>query len=260
MAKVKQILVILSYLNFFSGYGLTLDRVILASDKNPTYLDFWPLVATAWQRFVYVRPTLALIATDDVVIDQSFGDVIRLAPIPDIPNWFYAQVVRLLLPVYFTDDVCITSDMDMLPIKGSYFIDSVQSLSKDSFVVYRDGSGDTGRYPICYIAARGSVFKEIFQINSPLDIPEIVTSWYHRGFGWDTDEVLLREYVVAWHAKTGKCIKLGHNAAGRIDRSNWRYNPAELKAGKYIEAHMVRPYAWHKDKIDKLAKELGLTT
>lgn len=239
-------------------WGLVLDRVIISTDRNPTYIDFWPLVSQAWKKFVHVKPTVALIAKADVEIDETLGDVVRFEQIPDIPNWFYAQVVRLLLPAYYPEEVCIVSDMDMLPLNGAYFIDSVKNLPSDSFVVYRDKSGDGGRYPMCYVAAKGKIFGEMFHVNSLSDIPNIVYDWYKRGFGWDTDEVLLREHAVAWHNITGKCIKLGHDAKRRIDRSNWHYNAVDLKKKHYVEAHMLRPYGWYKTEINKLAQAVGL--
>src|ERR1700737_349362 len=83
-----------------------IDRVILGCDANPMYIEFWPMVARTWKEIVGVKPTLALIAPSSMVIDESLGDVIRFEPIPGIPTSFQAQVIRLLLPAYFEDEVC----------------------------------------------------------------------------------------------------------------------------------------------------------
>jgi hypothetical protein len=63
---------------------LQLDRVILSTNENPNYIQFWPTAAKAWQEIVGVRPTLALIASEDVQVDRRYGDVIRFEPIKKV--------------------------------------------------------------------------------------------------------------------------------------------------------------------------------
>src|SRR5579872_2110798 len=95
--------------------SLELKRVILSTDKNPFYSEFWPIVAPIWAKMGFI-PTLALIAEDDASIDTSLGDVIRFQPLPDVPLSLQAQAIRLILPVLFPEDGCILSDIDMIPI------------------------------------------------------------------------------------------------------------------------------------------------
>ena len=80
--------------------AFTLKRALVASDTNPMYIDFWPLVAKAWKK-LGLQPTLALIAPPDFNVDTTCGDVIRFDPIPGIPTSFQAQVIRLLAPRIF---------------------------------------------------------------------------------------------------------------------------------------------------------------
>lgn len=260
MKQIKNLSLIIFLVIPFNIFSLKLDRVILACDNNPTYTDFWPAVSRAWTKIIGVKPTLAFIAPKGTPINTTLGDVIYFEPIPDIPNWFYAQVIRLFLPMLFENEVCITSDMDMMPLNRAYFQNNIANIADDKFVVYRDKAGDDGgRYPMCYVAAKGKVFKEIFGLNNISDIPKLTIEWFNRGMGWDTDEVLLREYVYNWHTKTGRLVKLGHNIEKRIDRGNWRYNSELLKGGKhYNEAHMIRPYSWHKKELDAFFELVGV--
>ncbi|HLB40602.1 MAG TPA: hypothetical protein VJJ83_02325, partial [Candidatus Babeliales bacterium] len=78
-----------------------LDRVILSTDNKPEYIQFWPIVARAWQELVGLRPTLVLVADESVQVDTSLGDVIRFQPVPEVPTGLQAQVLRLFLPVLF---------------------------------------------------------------------------------------------------------------------------------------------------------------
>jgi hypothetical protein len=233
---------------------LTLKRVIVASDANALYLDFWPLVAHAWERLTGLRPTLALIAEDDVFVDETCGDVIRFKPIPGVPDGFYAQHIRHLVPAYFEEDGCLISDIDMFPLSKDYFIESVRNAPEDAYVVYRDKAYTYERFPMCYSAAKGKVFKEMFKLKSLSHIPQIIEAWHKMDLGWNSDERLLHHYVTHWQDYATRCIKLGGGVEKRVDRTKWEYDPVKVKAGYYIDSHSLRPYLKYKTHIDRLLK------
>ncbi|HSW73677.1 MAG TPA: hypothetical protein VLG71_00835 [Candidatus Limnocylindria bacterium] len=241
------------------SYALRLQRVILATDANPEYIQFWPLAAKFWREVVGVRPTLALVADTSVTVDESLGDVIRFMPLDGIPTSLQAQVIRLLLPVYFENDVCIISDIDMIPLQKQFFVDAIKSVSDDCFVVYNDrASLRWKRYPMCYNAAKGKVFKEIFGITTRDQIPAFIRAWAGRGYGWNTDELVLYDALQRWPGHAKRCKKLGNGVERRVDRSNWQYNPLLLRARYYRDAHLPRPYQQYKEQIDELAHEYGI--
>jgi len=236
--------------------ALKIDRVILATDNHENYIQFWPLVAKAWKEIVGVQPTLALIADESVIIDESLGDVIRFEPIPGVSTALYAQTIRLLLPALFPEDGCILSDIDMIPLNKSYFIDSVVDVPDDQFVIYRKLT--YGTYPMCYNAAKGSTFAELFQIHSIEEIPDQVKKWAALNIGWSTDEKVLRKYLQNWSLKETRCTYLNHPVGRRVDRLWWGYNKSMLTAGHYVDAHCLRPYHQYKSATDRLLKDIGL--
>ncbi len=236
--------------------ALKIDRVILATDNHENYIQFWPLVAKAWKEIVGVRPTLTLIADESVTIDETLGDVIRFEPIPGVSTALYAQTVRLLLPALFPDDGCILSDIDMIPLNKSYFIESVKDIEDDQFVVYRKLT--YGTYPMCYNAAKGSTFAELFQIHSVEEIPAQVKEWAALNIGWSTDEKVLRKHLNNWPLQKSRCTFLNHPVNRRVDRLWWGYNKNRLAAGYYVDAHCLRPYHQYKTAIDQLLRDIGL--
>lgn len=240
--------------------ALKLDRVVLACDSNPLYIQFWPIVARAWSQLIGVRPTLALIAGPEIHVDETLGDVIRFDPIPGVPNSLYAQAVRLLLPALFKDEVSIISDIDMIPLSKSYFCNSIKHIRDDQFVVYKNKAypDDYGQFPMCYNAAKGSTFRDIFGVKTIHDIPRLITEWHALNWGWNTDEKVLHTKLCAWPWYRTRCVKLGHTVARRIDRLAWGYEKGLLKTGFYVDAHCVRPYLLYKKQIDKLLKDRGL--
>lgn len=228
--------------------GFKLDRVILSTDKNPIYLDNWPVVAKAWQDLIGLRPTLAFIADDEVEIDESLGDVVRFKPIPGVPDGFYAQVVRLLMPAMYPNDVCIISDIDMMPLSKDYFVKSVVYIGKEYFVIYRRTlfySKEKPEYAMCYIAAAGKLFQQLFDLKSVKDIESKVKEWYDLGLGWATDQLLLYQQV---HKNIVPIKRLNHQFTRRIDRwiggDNYfcGYEEKKLKNNYYIDFHLPRPY------------------
>jgi len=239
---------------------MKINRVIVSSDTHDSYLPFWPLVAQAWKKIVGIKPTLILVASDDTYVDETIGDVVRFEPIPGIPTALQAQVIRIFMPALFEDDVSIISDMDMIPLCRDYFIKSVENCPEDAFIAYRDNAyKNRARFPMCYVAAKGSTFKEIFGIKTVDDMRSMIIDWYGHHLGCATDELMMYKYVVSWREYRRRCIQLGHRVTRRVDRIDWRYDPVKLKQGEYIDAHLLRPYKEHKKEIDTLATLLGLS-
>lgn len=185
-----------------------------------------------------------------------------MAPIPGVPTWLHAQVIRLLGGAYFEGDICIISDIDMVPLSKAYFLESSREVPEDHFIVYRDGH-DPQRFPMCYNAARGSVYKEMFSIRSIAEIPQKILEWAQRGLGWNTDELILTEYVKAWYAANGRVAFLGHQVTRRIDRLTWLvqgywgYEAHQLRAGIYIDAHLLRSFTTYQRENLSILRDLG---
>lgn len=238
--------------------AIKLDRVILSSDANPFYLEFWPIVARAWKEIVGIKPTLVLIADMDVCVDETIGEVMRFEPIQGVSIALQTQVIRLLIPAFFENEVSIISDIDMLPLNKNYFIKELENIPDENFLVYRDKAYENNsfRYPMCYNAAKGSTFKEIFKVNTLKDIPHIIKAWASLNLGWPTDEFILYAYLNNWKKFHSKCTRLGHSTEKRIDRSdNLTYDTQLLQNNYYIDAHLLRPYSQYAHEINQL---LGL--
>lgn len=246
------------------NYALKLDRVILATNKNSNYIGFWPIAAQLWQEVVGVRPTLALVADEYTKVDESIGDVIRFKPIAGVPTSFYAQCIRLLLPCLFPDDVCIISDIDLLPLQQAFFTEPIKSFADNTFVIYRDNyyqycPEQKFRNRICmsYNAAKGSTFADIFNVRNYADIICTIQEWHNLGMRWVSDEKILYQYLGQWTQKNNnKVIKLGFgfDTKAQIAREKkLSYDVEKLKRGEYIELICPRPYFRYKKAIDVIA-------
>lgn len=234
--------------------GIEIKRVIMATNNNPMYIEFWPVVAPLWQEMGF-RPTLALIADESCKVDTTIGDVIRFSPIPGVSEALQAQCVRLLLPALYPDEGCIISDIDMLPISRSYFVEGANQCPEDTFLVYRDKAYDPTdqKYPMCYFTAKGSIFGSIFGVSNYDQISPLIKEWSNLGLGWSTDELVLYKTVNKWKSDGGKVILLGHSVGPRLDRSCWDSQMKSFNIKDYIDCHCPRPYSTYRDSIDQVA-------
>lgn len=238
------------------------------------YLDFWPLVSKVWTQRFGIRPLLVYIDEDhSIPIDTTYGSVIKMKPVPNIPVYLQCQWVRFWITTQFPDKICMTSDIDMLPISKSYFIDTIASLP-DDFYVHLNANvqyGDQPLYlPVCYHVAKGSFFRDLFSLHTSWEesarmiatLP-IEQNDYNKTIEyladkpqWGIDELYTTTCVVNYPEKSR--IRLVNRTHFRIDRSDWVWSEHLINMDAYADSHSLRPYGdpEHRPKIDALVNVL----
>jgi len=228
--------------------------VILASDENPYYSDFSDIVTKAWEKMGF--------EVDYTVIN----DKNRYADPSVIPYGNQAQICRVLLPYKYPDRICITSDIDMMPLNKEYFTEALKvikdkndftSLSSDAHM----GNAFFTRHPICYLAGHGSAFSKITGVTSIVSMEKKMLDWWNKGHGWNTDEMCFSGDLS--EAVDNTDITLHNQLRGwqhglakkRLDRSNWVFSHEKLVSDEYIDAHMLRPYSKYKNYIDQIIRD-----
>ena len=244
---------------------MKIDRITVAVDGNKDYYQFWPFVAKRWTSWG-VKPTLMVISDKKLDIDESLGDVQYIKPVDGIPTKHQAQIIRFFSAASFPEDVCITSDIDMMHLNKDYFLGSVKGYSDDKIVIYSADAYPPGNamhpaYPIGYNAAKGSTFKEI--IKGDLEtFSKDVKEWMSYGYEWFTDEKVFYIKLEEWQKENKNRTALlsrGFNIGNdptilrRIDRDfNCNFNDELLDKNFYIDFHMPRPYEKYKKIIDEV--------
>lgn len=240
---------------------MNLDYVIMGSDMNPMYLDFWPIVSKVWKEKFNITPILGLICDEDSELySDNYGLIKKFKKIDGIDLGLQSQIVRLYLPK-FLNGKCLISDIDMLPLSVEYFKNNSSGLNDDNVIVYSSDNPEClgGKmYPMCYISAHSKLFIEIFSLNDEWDV--FLKKNNDRKEGWYTDQKLIFERINEHHSKNNNCVflKRGWNgpANKRIDRINWVYDNNKVREGHYIDSHLLRPYNKYKNEIDKLVNLL----
>ncbi len=232
---------------------MIIDYVLMGSNLDPLYFDFWPIVSKVWKEKFNITPILGLISDRDTDIYESeYGLIKEFKAFDDINTGNQSQIVRMYLSKYLNGN-CIISDIDIIPLSKKYFIDEISDYNNDEILVMSSNHQQTksiNQYPMCYIVGNSKNFDELFNTN--LDWYEFVKIVDESSQNkWFSDQVFLYNCINKYNIEK---IKFPYRSFinDRIDRSNWTYNIDLLKQGQYIDSHSLRPYNSYKQEIDNL--------
>ncbi len=237
---------------------MKIDTVILSSNDNPNYIQFWPIVSEAWN-LMGVEPIL--IYTGEQKLNLK-GNVINFFS-KNIDSSFVAQNIRILYPSLLDGNTCLVSDIDNLPLSKKYFVDSVLSFNDDSFIIYRPDACPPNMISMMWNAASSSTWKEIFNIDSEKNIEKNLKKWYTKkytveGTAWYTDQIKLRKYVNKFSKKNKSRIVELDDAEMRFFRFNRNRLEKHFNMIKenpnleFTDFHMPRPFNEYEELINKV--------
>jgi hypothetical protein len=254
-----------------------LGRVLLACDLNRDYLDFWPSTRRAWKEIVGLDPTLVLVAPRDEIPAKLRDDpaVVAFEPLAGVHSAFQAQCIRLLYPALVeTDRAVIIADIDLYPLRASYFHDPVKLLDERFFVVYRDERLERREIDIMFNAALPATWGEVFGISTIDDLRSELARWAEgleydgrRGWpGWYTDQRTLYDKLLTWPERDERLWMLDdqYTLYWRLNRDklvdeagleSWRIEG--IRGGEYSDFNCFVPYREHREINDRVLR-LGI--
>jgi hypothetical protein len=102
---------------------MNVDKIIFAVDDNPDYQGFWEINSEICKKKLGIVPVLFKITDNDTdFYEDEFGLVKHVKALPNVDTSFQAQIYRMYGTKYFQEDVCMTSDIDMLLFNKKYII------------------------------------------------------------------------------------------------------------------------------------------
>ena len=249
---------------------MEIKLVILSSDSNPTYIDFWPMVSRQWNK-IGIKPVLCYLraANDQGSISRECGEVIDYDLIEGIPASLQGQLLKIFHASTCGEDVMMTSDIDLLPTPipqnadRSLYQQWVKDVDDNKYVNAGDGPGPNNRFTLCYHIAKGEVFKEVLDIHGTWE--EFASSIFElsRDENWrkQTEKLgipinnLRRRVDVPWNLDevwiSRKMMEypdqsIFHYPAlsreGVLVRRAWGYYANLLTQGYYTHIGLPRPY------------------
>ena len=237
---------------------MKIDTVILSSNDNPNYIQFWPIVSEAWT-LMGVEPIL--LYTGEQKLNLK-GNVINFYS-KNIDSSFVAQNIRILYPSLLDGNTCLVSDIDNLPLSKKYFINSVLDYENDSFIIYRPDACPPNMISMMWNAAKSSTWKEIFNIDSERNIEKYLKKWYTKkyaieGKAWYTDQIKLRKYVNKFSKKNkSRIVELDDTEMGffRFNRNKLKKHINLINENpnlEFTDFHMPRPFSEYEELINKV--------
>lgn len=231
---------------------MKIDYVIIASDENPTYKDFYPLVAKRWNSLGF-KTYFVNICDEDDKIETKWGIIHKIKALDFCSTGFQSQVVRLFSSK-FIDGNLLMSDIDMFPINGEYYNQYLNELNDENVLIY---SGqpyvDVPYYPMCYIVSKSKnliKYLELENMNFE-DYCKYLLANYKEA--WNTDENFMYD---KFQKHTDKLVIKKRDFTKRVDRGNWKYDVNLLKDGFYIDSHLLRPLNEYSKQINELINNL----
>lgn len=254
-----------------------LGRVLIACDLNHDYLDFWPAARRAWLEVVGVEPLLVLVAAREDIPPELASDelVVPFEPLDELHTAFQAQCIRLLYPALLeTPEAVLISDIDLYPLRPSYFRGPLEQLDRRFFVSYRDERLWRGEVDMNFNAALPATWSELFHVDDLDDVRRRLREWSdglvydgRRGWdGWYTDQRVLHRSLTAWVDASTRWWVLDdeycrHNQLERLELARedglLPHRRAALRRQEYSEFICLVPYRAHRD-VNDLVLELGI--
>ena len=248
---------------------MKLDKVILSSNDDPAYLDFWPFVSKAWKNLIGIEPVLFFISNNDEKKREleKYGEVFIIPPENDWDIVNQSQSIRLWAGTKFPDYNLIISDIDMLPISKEYYTESIIDFPDDHLISYTSDVLSFGFYlrnpqlPMCYLAGKGSTFNEILGIYPNYTWPDFIKDLKGENIRYGTDQQYFWKKFQKWRDKENRYIGMnrgwieGKIAYKRLDKIKWpeTYDPCE-----YYDSHLPIPYSENEKKCNELFNLLKL--
>lgn len=152
-----------------------------------------------------------------------------------------AQVSRLYYGMrdasfYIDNDYILTSDIDMWPIKESYF----NSYDPKKFTVWASNLYEDARpirYPICYLSGPSYLWNDIMNLKYK---GAFLKDWdeYDKNNIWNYDEILIGKKLSEYKNQNDiRYIFRNYTGDRRIDRESWYY-PENMDL--ITDAHLPR--------------------
>jgi len=257
------------------------DRIILSSDDNPKFIEFWPLVSQGWRKFFGdIEIWLVLVGNcgqRQIADLKQHGYVEVYPPVPGVPMPNQAKIARYHLAATWNDDsVNMINDVDLLPLQTTYVCDLLRKRPPGHLLTVGHElyiGAEHGKFTVGYLTAESALWRKLvnplnydwaFWVRSFAGMrvhdhkEDVMRGVHHEDPDTFSDESLLRALltlnpVPAIHQDRG----FAPYTARALCRANWMFDPKKLLDGTYIEAHLPRPWHQHQDKIKPLVDYLN---
>lgn len=246
-------------------------KVLLSCDDNPYYYEFWNDVSYVWKNILQIDPVLIYISNNkNDYLSENNGTIIPIKKIDNFPIHLQAQLARVYFAKNFSNDICLMSDIDMMPVSKQFFNKEkiINNIIDDSFFHLNPTPREFGQLPMCYYAAYGKTYDNIVNNKSWYDFLNYIIEkdfnaeklGYHLPDHlkdkklWFSDELFLYSEILLKNIKIIKNNKIISNNE-RLDREMLLKYSGNI-SNTFVDCHMPRPYGLYYRQINYLVHKL----
>ena len=252
---------------------MKLDCVLTATNDNPLYMECIPIFVDTWHKLFPELDVKVVLIADK--IPEEYGEysssIVLFHPIEDVSTSFTSQYIRSIYPALLQcEHGVLITDIDMLPMNRDFYINHIEDLSNDTFIVYHPERLHDKELTMCYNIATPTTWGNVFKVKNEQDLINHMKTRYkqieydglHGGQGWGTDQLELYKHVMEWDKLTKKLHILNDKKTGyrRLcrDRHHCIHPQLEndIKNLKFTDYHIHRPYHKFKDFVDYIVNLL----
>jgi hypothetical protein len=217
--------------------------VVISSNDNDDYFHYIPIVTEAWNRLGWSVICLYSGNKDTIPYFNEPNILIHINKISEFRDATIVQVSRLFAGCLNLDDedFVMTSDVDMLPCSNYWQPD------QNEITVYGYDLTDFSEFPICYIAMKVKLWRDVMQVEKGQNIMQSINNFLNHlpnaksevfEEWWGVDQQEITRKLSLKDVKHIYRSKRGIYALGRVDRGDW---DGTLNQDVFIDSHLPRP-------------------
>lgn len=254
---------------------MKVDIVTFSCDSTPIYYEFWKPISKFWKTKFGIHPVLLYCGNENIELSEEYGTVHRVPSVDGVADYHSATWGRFWITSKYPEKVCLTGDIDMIPLSRRFFIDGVKIYSEDSYVHLNSGwyygnntetwKAEYNIIPAYYHLATGKMFNDVYRFESDFGdemrkfeavdysdknkgaagkgyapISDVAQHLQHasreKGGKWGQDEFYSTDMMRKYRGRGGKIVTdCKIERNQRIDRSHWEYYPQAV----FEDAHYV---------------------
>lgn len=238
-----------------------IEEIIVSSDSNPMFLNYWPVVARSWEKIFGLTPTLVLIKNGDLDEStlkkiESFGKVLQIQELDGIPPANQAKMARWYYASQAQSKIVSIEDIDTIFLKADFLNDRLAEFEPDKLYgigceVYDFHEGIM-KFPASNLTGQGYLFADLFHYKTNMSFRDFIFQFQdlqicdHLENPFNTpskfsDESLIRALRVKNNFTQIKVVERNIDIKSEwLDRSWWPRDK-QLNLDSYTTVNFLRP-------------------
>ena len=269
---------------------MKIDRVILVSNNDKTYYDFWNPLSEVYSKKFNIKPTLVWLGSEEdkksCNLSEEYGNIMVVEPNGDYPLPSQCPWALFWATQFYPDDTIFLCGIDEVPLSGLFISDLIKEYDEDDYLMLisdaylpEHWSIDGSTSPSGQHISKGFNFLDIYNFEKSFkdEVDKVFKSGAHEkhikrkpdGYWptildtpyWGVDECYFSDVLRNYNGNV-KIKGLSHfdfMKERRIDCFRTQepgYDYEKLQNGWYSQSHLCRPFDDHKNYILKLLNEI----